>query len=689
MAYSRQRAVSDGTLQRLDVAISYIRRADINVLLDGVQTSNWSWAGNSDAIQFPSPIPNGVEVTIVRTSQNDRVIHEFAKGAKFVNTSVDQDFLQMLYLSQEYTEGGGQTEFFRDLDMHGYKIRNLGDGMLPGDAVNFKQLNEAASGAPEAAQEAREAAAAANAAAVEAGSLRTDLASAVGSTLVGWRVPPISNSQVTRTVSDRLHDYINLRDYCIPGADDCSDGLQAAVYEGRRTGKVVYAPAGEYIFKRNIVIPAWFPGIVGDCVNKTAFFADTAGGWAWQRDGSGDTGRWENFMLRSGKPGFTAIQCREVPRSGFNMVCYGGGSNEISGIHIYGFNGGGLRIEAIWDSNIGQIAMDECGNADIPAFELSNGRDTSNHTVIARLHVERSHEWAMRIEGLNITIGDIHTERTVGSARTHTHEFYGDLQLSSGRFENMPGDPLVRVRLGIAHGSVANLKIVGIVDYSYGARLPSKAYITNLTMTELRILNSNLRHTSWKGCHIGRLTNRYAERPTEFEDCQIADVDNVGGGVTTILRRCIVTGNIITSGGNNTVKAVDCVINSWPNCTVVEITGGEVTNEVITAYAQNALVRGVLFRQPVMLQSNLVKWDSDACQYSDLRLGSGTPGWKFGPNDVARGPVAPQFLIAPAASQFTRVSGERSHRLKSTSGQPDYWVYTDAGVWKPMGIVPA
>ena len=141
MAYSRQRAVSDGTLQRLDVAIYYIRRADISVLLDGVRTDQWSWAGNSDAVQFPSPIPSGVEVTIVRATQADRVIHEFAKGAKFVNTSMDEDFRQMLYLAQEYTEGGGPKDFFADVDMHGFKLRNVGDPVLPGDAVNLQSMN--------------------------------------------------------------------------------------------------------------------------------------------------------------------------------------------------------------------------------------------------------------------------------------------------------------------------------------------------------------------------------------------------------------------------------------------------------------------------------------------------------------------------------------------------------------------
>lgn len=195
MAYSRQRAVSDGTLQRLDVAISYIRRADINVLLDGVRTDDWAWAGNSDAIQFPSPIPNGVEVTIVRSTQSDKVIHEFAKGAKFVNTSVDQDFRQMLYLAQEYTEGAGVSDFYSDLDMHGFAIRNLGDATLPSDAVNLQQLNAAVFN-------------------TDVSQLRAELAAATGPETIGFSQ---LNADFYQTLQGKVRRRYDLEDYGVVG----------------------------------------------------------------------------------------------------------------------------------------------------------------------------------------------------------------------------------------------------------------------------------------------------------------------------------------------------------------------------------------------------------------------------------------------------------------------------------------
>lgn len=165
MAYSRQDAVSDGTLQVLDVSIQYMRRADVFVLLDDVLTTDWGWVGVLNSIAFPAPLAAGVKVTVVRRTRQDKVIHEFAKGALFNSTTMDTDFRQMLYLAQEYTEGGGFTDLFSDLNMHGFRLTNLGAGVAPSDAATMAQLNALASGTAEG--------------------LRNDLAAPTGSGLVG------------------------------------------------------------------------------------------------------------------------------------------------------------------------------------------------------------------------------------------------------------------------------------------------------------------------------------------------------------------------------------------------------------------------------------------------------------------------------------------------------------------------
>lgn len=258
MAYSRQRAVSDGTLQLLDVSLQYIRRADISVLLDGVATDQWTWAGNLDAVAFPSPIPAGVEVTLIRATQSDKVIHEFAKGAKFVNTSMDTDFRQMLYLAQEYTEGSGFTGVYSDFDMHGYRVIGLADGVAPNDAVNLRQLTDATTGIPEAISAATMAATAADAAAIRADRLREDLLLPSGSTNITFQQAGTSYS---RLLQSRLRETVHLNDF--PGADptgesDSTAAFLAAAAQVGTGGNIimdgVYSIYDEIVFTKAITL---------------------------------------------------------------------------------------------------------------------------------------------------------------------------------------------------------------------------------------------------------------------------------------------------------------------------------------------------------------------------------------------------------------------------------------------------
>ncbi len=141
MSYSRQQAVSDGTLQTLDISISYFKRTDLSVLLDDVLTTDWAWVGTLNTIHFTDPVPLGVTVTVVRATQSNKIIHEFMNGAAFTSRSMDEDFRQVLYLAQEYTEGAGFKDLFNDLDMHGFRITNLGNPINPSDAVSLQAMN--------------------------------------------------------------------------------------------------------------------------------------------------------------------------------------------------------------------------------------------------------------------------------------------------------------------------------------------------------------------------------------------------------------------------------------------------------------------------------------------------------------------------------------------------------------------
>lgn len=153
MAYSTQRAVSTGSMAYLDLSILYMSRGDISVYYNGFPAGagTWAWVGVTDKrITFSPAIANGVEVLIKRTTRIDRQINVFASGAKFNNATMDINFTQVIYLNQEAVEGGQLTDVFNDLNMHGFKVTQLGTATLASDAVPLGQLQTMSQGAYQA-----------------------------------------------------------------------------------------------------------------------------------------------------------------------------------------------------------------------------------------------------------------------------------------------------------------------------------------------------------------------------------------------------------------------------------------------------------------------------------------------------------------------------------------------------------
>lgn len=144
--YSVQIATSDGTLTRIELSIKYFakgdislyRNTDISAMVLGV---DWEWDGDYGINILTGAEPTGTVITIRRTTNKDRAYNIYDGGAAFSRDSLDENFLQMIYLAQEFTEGNGLDGLYRALDMHGYRIINLGDAIEPGDAVNKKQLD--------------------------------------------------------------------------------------------------------------------------------------------------------------------------------------------------------------------------------------------------------------------------------------------------------------------------------------------------------------------------------------------------------------------------------------------------------------------------------------------------------------------------------------------------------------------
>lgn len=142
MSYSSQRVTSDGTLSLLPISIEYFDRTEISVLFDGVvSTTGWTWVGDTDkTITFSPAVPIGVEVMVLRTTDLADTRHIFSLGAAFKAANVDEDFKQILHIAQEARENASISDIYQDLNMHGYKVVNVGAGTDPLDLVNQTQL---------------------------------------------------------------------------------------------------------------------------------------------------------------------------------------------------------------------------------------------------------------------------------------------------------------------------------------------------------------------------------------------------------------------------------------------------------------------------------------------------------------------------------------------------------------------
>lgn len=149
MAYSTQRALSDGTLREILLTIGFIDREDINVYVDDQLITvtgtvdptdiTYEWITNN-LIRFSEDIPDGSEVLIQRATQLGTVLNVFSAGASFDDPTMDENFLQLLYIAQEAREGSSLAEVFQDIDMHGYQLNNLGVATEPGHAVPLHQM---------------------------------------------------------------------------------------------------------------------------------------------------------------------------------------------------------------------------------------------------------------------------------------------------------------------------------------------------------------------------------------------------------------------------------------------------------------------------------------------------------------------------------------------------------------------
>lgn len=141
MAFSWEQQIYPAGSQNVTVSIAYLDKSFIYVYLDGVLTTNYTWASDA-VIRLDTPLTATTEVLLVRRTEKEYLFIEFAAGAPFISDNLDTQNTQFLHLAQEMVEGRSIEGFYGDISMNGYKITNLGRGTEPGDAVNMEQLGE-------------------------------------------------------------------------------------------------------------------------------------------------------------------------------------------------------------------------------------------------------------------------------------------------------------------------------------------------------------------------------------------------------------------------------------------------------------------------------------------------------------------------------------------------------------------
>ena len=163
--YSVQREQSDGSLNRISVRVPYFSKDDIHVYVDDVEInssateqSTYTWRWDGDYIAITPNVASGSEVLVRRITPINEAIHIFDGRSEFDDQSMDENFQQLIYIAQEYSEGSGIKDVFSDINMHGYKIRNVGWATDDDDVVTYGQYKEDAEGAKVALQKAEAAA---------------------------------------------------------------------------------------------------------------------------------------------------------------------------------------------------------------------------------------------------------------------------------------------------------------------------------------------------------------------------------------------------------------------------------------------------------------------------------------------------------------------------------------------------
>jgi hypothetical protein len=140
-----QTEVSNGALHTIALGIPYFEQSDISVSFeqDAALTLgiDYVWSAANTITFLPTVatpggvVPFGVTVVLRRTTQSDVMYNVYDGGAPFSRAALDENFRQLLYRAQEFSEGLGIDGVRNQLNMNGYRITHLGYALDGTDAL--------------------------------------------------------------------------------------------------------------------------------------------------------------------------------------------------------------------------------------------------------------------------------------------------------------------------------------------------------------------------------------------------------------------------------------------------------------------------------------------------------------------------------------------------------------------------
>ena len=152
MSYSYTEHTGNGTQTTWPFTFSgrdkgYIKASDVFVefLINGEwlnQSTGWALSGTNQ-ITFTTAPANGQKMRIRRIVDKEQPYAEFSRNVALDMNSLNNSFIHLLEISQELLDGFWPEGYFvkQNLNMGGFRIINLGNGLDAGDAVNKGQLD--------------------------------------------------------------------------------------------------------------------------------------------------------------------------------------------------------------------------------------------------------------------------------------------------------------------------------------------------------------------------------------------------------------------------------------------------------------------------------------------------------------------------------------------------------------------